>query len=313
MQITPHEIAETLSMVSEEHLDIRTITLGLNLRGCAAPTSSACARKVYDSMAAAERLVPTGEQIEREFGIPIVNKRISVTPIASRRQRARADLPPSPRRWTAPRKEMGVDFLGGFSALVHKGIRSRPRLIASIPQALAETELRVLVRERRLHARGHQHGRRGRRWAASSSAPPRPPPTASASARQAGGVLQRRGGQPLHGGRVPRLRRGRMRGHQRGRLRAGRGARRAGELPKDADLTTVAERSRQPPSRSRAHGRAGGARGQPPSGRAQGIVDLSLAPTPAEGDSVAEILEAMGLGSAAAPAPRRRSPCSTTP
>ena len=83
MQITPAEIAETLAMVSKQHLDIRTITLGLNLRGCTDADIDVMARKVYDRMtAAAERLVPTAEQLEREFGIPIVNKRISVTPIA---------------------------------------------------------------------------------------------------------------------------------------------------------------------------------------------------------------------------------------
>ena len=83
MQITPAEIAETLAMVSKQHLDIRTITLGLNLRGCTDSDIDVMARKVYDRMTtAAERLVPTAEQLEREYGIPIVNKRISVTPIA---------------------------------------------------------------------------------------------------------------------------------------------------------------------------------------------------------------------------------------
>ena len=83
MQITPEEIAETLAMVSKQHLDIRTITLGLNLRSCTDSDINTMARKVYDKMTkAAEQLVPTAEQLEREFGIPIVNKRISVTPIA---------------------------------------------------------------------------------------------------------------------------------------------------------------------------------------------------------------------------------------
>ena len=83
MPITPEEIAETLAMVSKQHLDIRTITLGLNLRGCTHEDVNVMARKVYDRMTtAAEKLVPTAEQLEREYGIPIVNKRISVTPIA---------------------------------------------------------------------------------------------------------------------------------------------------------------------------------------------------------------------------------------
>ena len=83
MQITPQEIAETLAMVNKQNLDIRTITLGLNLRGCVDSDINVVARKVYNRMTtAAEKLVPTAEQLEREFGIPIVNKRISVTPIA---------------------------------------------------------------------------------------------------------------------------------------------------------------------------------------------------------------------------------------
>ena len=83
MQITPQEIAETLTMVSKQHLDIRTLTLGINLRSCVDPDIDALARKVYDRLTTcAQYLVPTAEQLEREFGIPIVNKRLSVTPIA---------------------------------------------------------------------------------------------------------------------------------------------------------------------------------------------------------------------------------------
>ena len=83
MQITPAEVAETLAMVSKQNLDIRTITLGINLRGCVDADVDKLASKVYDRMTStAEKLVPTAEQLEREFGIPIVNKRISVTPIA---------------------------------------------------------------------------------------------------------------------------------------------------------------------------------------------------------------------------------------
>ena len=86
MQITPAEVAETLAMVSKQNLDIRTITLGINLRGCVDADVDKLASKVYDRMtSAAEKLVPTAEQLEREFGIPIVNKRISVTPIADRK------------------------------------------------------------------------------------------------------------------------------------------------------------------------------------------------------------------------------------
>ena len=143
MQITPAEIAETLAMVSKQHLDIRTITLGLNLRGCTDSSMDAMARKVYDRMTtAAERLVPTAEQLEREYGIPIVNKRISVTPIAEICAATDAtDLTPIAVAMDKAGKEVGVDFVGGFSALVHKGASAADlKLMDSIPHALSVTD-----------------------------------------------------------------------------------------------------------------------------------------------------------------------------
>ena len=104
MQITPEEIAETLAMVSKQHLDIRTITLGLNLRGCTHEDVNVMARKVYDRMTtAAEKLVPTAEQLEREYGIPIVNKR------PSPKSALQPKLPTFPLlllRWTKPAKKL---------------------------------------------------------------------------------------------------------------------------------------------------------------------------------------------------------------
>ena len=122
MQITPAEIAETLAMVNKEHLDIRTITLGLNLRGCTDSDIDTMARKVYDRMTtAAEQLVPTAEQLEREYGIPIVNKRISVTPIAEICAATDArDLSPIAVAMDKAAKVVGVDFVGGFSALAEQ-------------------------------------------------------------------------------------------------------------------------------------------------------------------------------------------------
>ena len=101
MQITPEEIAETLAMVGKQHLDIRTITLGLNLRGCTHEEVDVIARKVYDRLTtAAEKLVPTADQLEREYGVPIVNKRISVTPIAEIcAATTTSDLSPSRAPW----------------------------------------------------------------------------------------------------------------------------------------------------------------------------------------------------------------------
>ena len=143
MQITPEEIAETLAMVSKQHLDIRTITLGLNLRSCTDSDINTMARKVYDKMTkAAEQLVPTAEQLAREFGIPIVNKRISVTPIAEICAAVPdADLSRIAVAMDKAGAEVGVDFVGGFSALVHKGASAADnKLMESIPNALAATE-----------------------------------------------------------------------------------------------------------------------------------------------------------------------------
>ena len=144
MQITPAEIAETLAMVSKQHLDIRTITLGLNLRGCTDADIDVMARKVYDRMtAAAERLVPTAEQLEREFGIPIVNKRISVTPMALVAGASETeDCVPFALALDRAAQTCGINFIGGYSALVQKGMtEADEKLIRSIPEALARTEL----------------------------------------------------------------------------------------------------------------------------------------------------------------------------
>ena len=138
------DIMSTVDMIDHQHLDIRTITMGISLLDCADPNAAACAQKIYDRICRqAEHLVDTGCQIERELGIPIVNKRISVTPIALVAAASETeDFVPFAKAMDRAAKSCGVDFIGGFSALVHKGIASGDRrLIAAIPQALAETEL----------------------------------------------------------------------------------------------------------------------------------------------------------------------------
>jgi uncharacterized protein (UPF0210 family) len=138
------DIMSTIDMIDHQHLDIRTITMGISLLGCADPNPDACAKKIYDTICRrAERLVPTGEAIERELGIPIVNKRISVTPMALVAGASETqDFVPFARAMDRAAKSCGVDFIGGFSALVQKGFTSGDRrLIDAIPQALAETEL----------------------------------------------------------------------------------------------------------------------------------------------------------------------------
>ncbi|MBR5490312.1 MAG: PFL family protein [Oscillospiraceae bacterium] len=138
------DIRQTLDMIDKQHLDIRTITMGISLRDCAHPDMDSCAQKVYDKICRkAEKLVETGCAIEREFGIPIVNKRISVTPVALVTESSENGSPVAvAKAMDAAAKNCGVNFIGGYSALVHKGFTEGDRrLIASIPEALAETEI----------------------------------------------------------------------------------------------------------------------------------------------------------------------------
>ena len=133
------EILQTMQMIQEQNFDIRTITLGINLLDCSHPVAEACAARVYDKICqTAKDLVKTGEAIERELGIPIVNKRISVTPISLICQ---GDPRPIARALDRAAKEMGVNFLGGYSALMQKGAtKADERLLESIPEVLATTE-----------------------------------------------------------------------------------------------------------------------------------------------------------------------------
>ena len=137
------EIFETQHMIDREHLDIRTITMGISLRDCADGDYQRATQKIYDKITrCAERLVPVGEEIEREMGIPIVNKRISVTPMALVADASDTeDYVPFALAMDRAAKECGVNFIGGFSALVQKGFtRGDMRLIRSIPEALALTQ-----------------------------------------------------------------------------------------------------------------------------------------------------------------------------
>ena len=133
------EILQTMQMIQEQNFDIRTITLGINLLDCSHPVAEACAARVYDKICmTAKDLVKTGEAIERELGIPIVNKRISVTPISLICQ---GDPRPIAKALDRAAKEMGVNFLGGYSALMQKGAtKADERLVESIPEVLATTE-----------------------------------------------------------------------------------------------------------------------------------------------------------------------------
>lgn len=138
-----NEILQTIDMIDQQNLDIRTITMGISLRDCAHPDMTVCCRKIYDKVTRlAENLVKTGDEIESEFGIPIVNKRISVTPAALVAESCDAlDYFPIAKALDDAAEAVGVNFIGGFSALVHKGFTGGDRrLIDAIPRALSETQ-----------------------------------------------------------------------------------------------------------------------------------------------------------------------------
>ncbi|SMC22686.1 hypothetical protein SAMN02745134_01687 [Clostridium acidisoli DSM 12555] len=137
-------IIETIKMIEKEKLDIRTITMGISLLDCADGDGARSREKIYDKIVRkAENLVKIGEQIETEFGIPIIHKRISVTPIALVAQSSSdTSYVEYAKVLDKAAKTVGVNFIGGFSALVHKGCTPGDRiLINSIPEALAVTDL----------------------------------------------------------------------------------------------------------------------------------------------------------------------------
>ena len=140
-----YEVHETNSMIEKQNLDVRTITLGISLLDCAASDIQTFNQNIYDKITkTAENLVKTGEIIEKEFGIPIVNKRISITPAAIAAGSAAKsvdDMVSVAKTLDKAAHEVGVNFLGGYSAIVSKGMTTADEmLIRAIPQALAETQ-----------------------------------------------------------------------------------------------------------------------------------------------------------------------------
>ncbi len=145
--INPFEIMETIDMIDKENLDIRTITMGISLKNCTDPDVDRACEKIYQKITEyAKDLVKVGEDIEEQYGIPIINKRISVTPVS-----AVIDALDDPstekcvkvaKTLDKAAKTVGVNFIGGFSALVHKGFTEGERiLIQSIPEVLSSTDL----------------------------------------------------------------------------------------------------------------------------------------------------------------------------
>ena len=138
------DILETIEMFTQDNLDVRTVTMGISLLDCIDPDPKKACENIYNKITTkAASLVPTVEHISAEYGIPIINKRISVTPIAMLLGACPdADPVDFAKTLDAAGKKVGVNFVGGYSALVHKGFSAGDRrLIESIPRALAETDI----------------------------------------------------------------------------------------------------------------------------------------------------------------------------
>lgn len=297
--LNTNDILETIRMISDEHLDVRTVTMGISLLDCADPDGKKACEKIYRKITEkAKDLVRTAEEISAAYGMPIVNKRISVTPIAM----LLASAPDADPVWyaktlDAAAKAVGVNFIGGYSALVHKGFSAGDeRLIRSIPEALAGTEfvcssvnvgstrsginmdavrmMGPVVREAAERTRDAMCAGAAK-LVVFCNAPEDNPFMAGAFHGP---------GEPdcvIHVGV------------------SGPGAVRAAlsQLPRDASLDAVAELIKRTAFKITRMGQLVGQLASQKLGVPFGIVDLSLAPTPAPGDSVANILEEIGLES----------------
>lgn len=295
--LNARDILETITMIQNEHLDVRTITMGISLLDCCHSNVDTMCGKVYDKITRyAEKLVVTGEQIEKELGIPIINKRISITPaamiLASCENR---DAVRFAKTLDRAAKDCGVNFLGGFSALVHKGFGPGDReLIEAIPQALAETDFvcssvnigstktginmdavglmgKVVKESAELTADRNCIG--PAKLVVFCNAPEDNPFMAGAfhGAGEPDSVINVGVSGP-------------------GVVRAALA--KAGD---DIDLTEVADLIKKTAFKITRMGQLVASEASKRLGVPFGIVDLSLAPTPAVGDSVAHILEEMGL------------------
>ena len=293
--INANDILETIKMIEEENLDIRTITMGFSLLDCADSNIDTSCRKIYDKITkGAENLVKTGEQLEANLGIPIINKRISVTPIAMLAAASGGDVVKYAKTLEKVAQTTGVNFIGGYSALVHKGYSAGDReLIDSIPEALAETEHvcssvnvgstksginmdavkqvgEIIRKSAELTKDNNCIG--AAKFVAFCNAPEDNPFMAGA----------------FHGvGEPDRVINVGVSGP--GVVRAALA--KAG----DCDITEIANIVKKTAFKITRMGQLVGTKASEILGVPFGIVDLSLAPTPAVGDSVAYILEEMGL------------------
>ncbi len=293
------EILETVNMIDRENLDIRTITMGISLKSCAGQDVDTVCKRVYDKITSyAKDLVRVGEAIEAEFGIPIINKRISVTPVATLVDALEEPTPENAvkiaKTFDKAAKDVGVNFIGGYSALVHKGFtRGEKALIESIPRALAETSLvcsSVNVGSTRAGINMDAVAKMGRtvKEAAELTADTKGFACAKLvvfcnavedNPFMAGAFLGEGEGECVINVGV-----------------SGPGVVKCAlEKVKGADFGTVAETIKKTAFKITRMGQLVAQEAAKRLNAQFGIVDLSLAPTPAVGDSVAYILEEMGL------------------
>ena len=296
------DIMETVQMIQDECLDVRTITMGISLVDCADSDIGKACDKVYEKIVRkAERLVETGENISRTYGIPIINKRVSVTPIAFLAGVSGGDPTAYALALDRAARTVGVNFIGGYSALVQKGFSAGDEaLIRSIPRAMNETELicsSVNVGSTKAGINMDAVQLLGRIVKE----------TASATAeRQSIGcaklvvLCNAPEDNPFMAGAF----------HGFGEPDcvinvgvSGPGVVRAvlSRLGKDAPIQTVADTVKRTAFKITRMGQLVAEKASEALGVPFGIIDLSLAPTPAVGDSVARILEEMGLETCGGP------------
>lgn len=290
------DIMETITMIQEEHLDIRTITMGISLLDCCDTDIDKSCEEVYEKICRlAGNLVQTGEEIEKKYGIPIVNKRVSVTPIAMLTAVSGGDPVKYAHALDKAAKKIGVNFIGGYTALVQKGFAAGDReLIESIPRALAETDFvcsSVNVGSTKAGINMDAVKMMGNVVKEASQL---------TSDRQCIGAAKlvvfcnAPEDNPFMAGAF----------HGVGEPDcvinvgvSGPGVVRAAlsKLPKDAPLSEVADLIKKTAFKITRMGQLVGSEASAKLGVPFGIIDLSLAPTPAVGDSVAHILEEIGL------------------
>ena len=291
------DILQTQDMIDKRHLDIRTITMGISLLDCADTDVEVCARKIYDKITRrAENLVKVGQDIEWEFGIPIVNKRISVTPISLVGAACRDDsYVPLAMAMDRAAKEVGVNFIGGFSALVQKGCTDSDwKLIRSIPEAMRCTErvcASVNVGSTKAGINMDAVAEMGRIIKKTAALTADNDGLGCAKLVVFANAVE---DNPFMAGAFHGV------GEPDVVLNvgvSGPGVVRSAlaKMPEDAPLNEVAEVIKKTAFKITRMGQLVGSEAAKMLGVPFGIIDLSLAPTPAIGDSVAYILEEIGL------------------